>query len=442
LKYTTSSFIKAAVATHGLIYDYSKVSYINSVTKVIITCPIHGDFLKNPSTHLSGTGCTKCGNMKKGQYPKLKTLTQFKSDVLKKRNDIIFLPISHYSGVNEEITVSCVEHGEFTISAGKLLKLKNPCIECAKIYQSNIHKKIDTKNWIERVSLVHKYKYTYNYAKYTLADASIIITCPKHGNFEQFASNHLSGQGCPKCGHELRSSKIRTSRDEFIVRANKIHNSKFKYGNVTSYANKKIEIICPIHGLFLQNGNSHLRGCSCPYCAKDLVSIKNKSTTEEFVSKANKLHNDKYSYTKTKYTRSTEKVIITCPTHGDFVQRASHHLDGSGCSQCSSRGFSSTSPGLLYYLQVTSNTGEVVYKIGITNRSVEERFNLTDLAHITILFYKKFPKGSTANDYETAIKRKFHKYKYEGPDILSSGNSELFTLNFLEYVLEITSPKS
>lgn len=43
-KLDAESFIKKAIEKHGLIYDYSKVKYINSTTKVEIICPIHGSF--------------------------------------------------------------------------------------------------------------------------------------------------------------------------------------------------------------------------------------------------------------------------------------------------------------------------------------------------------------------------------------------------------------
>ena len=45
---------------HGNEYDYSQVEYINTNTKVIITCAIHGDFEQRPSGHLNGKGCALC----------------------------------------------------------------------------------------------------------------------------------------------------------------------------------------------------------------------------------------------------------------------------------------------------------------------------------------------------------------------------------------------
>lgn len=51
--------------------NYDEFIYVNSHTKSIIICPIHGKFLQNPSDHMNGKGCPECGGTKK------KTLEQF-----------------------------------------------------------------------------------------------------------------------------------------------------------------------------------------------------------------------------------------------------------------------------------------------------------------------------------------------------------------------------
>ena len=60
-KYTTEQFILKAREVHGWKYDYSKVDYKDSHTKVCIICPIHGEFWQKPDNHLNGWGCKKCG---------------------------------------------------------------------------------------------------------------------------------------------------------------------------------------------------------------------------------------------------------------------------------------------------------------------------------------------------------------------------------------------
>lgn len=59
-----------------------------------------------------------------------------------------------------------------------------------------------------------------------------------------------------------------------------------------------------------------------------------KIDTNEFIRMARLVHGDKYDYSRSAYTRGKDPIIIICPKHGVFVQRASDHLRGSGCSKC------------------------------------------------------------------------------------------------------------
>ncbi len=59
-KKTRDQFIEKAKETHGDKYDYSKVDYKNSKTKICIICPEHGEFWQFPSNHLHGWGCIMC----------------------------------------------------------------------------------------------------------------------------------------------------------------------------------------------------------------------------------------------------------------------------------------------------------------------------------------------------------------------------------------------
>ena len=65
-----------------------------------------------------------------------------------------------------------------------------------------------------------------------------------------------------------------------------------------------------------------------------------------------------------------------------FPQTPDTHLKGSGCPSCAVTGFDRNKPGTLYYLSI--NDGEA-YKIGITNRTVQQRYTNLDLESITIL---------------------------------------------------------
>lgn len=58
--YDTEIFIRKAKEVHGDKYDYSKVQYIESATKVEIICNKHGSFFQSPVKHLVGQGCSSC----------------------------------------------------------------------------------------------------------------------------------------------------------------------------------------------------------------------------------------------------------------------------------------------------------------------------------------------------------------------------------------------
>ena len=99
----------------------------------------------------------------------------------------------------------------------------------------------------------------------------------------------------------------RKTTEEFINEAKIIHGDKYDYSKVVYLGNKnKVEIICSIHGNFLQTPNSHLsKAQGCSSCAGVQIS-----TIENFIIKANKKHNNKYLYDKSIYKNSKSKIIL------------------------------------------------------------------------------------------------------------------------------------
>ena len=72
---------------HNNKYDYSKSIYLNTITKILITCPIHGEFFQTPYTHLRGSGCPECAlTLKSENYRNIKTYlyyVKFKNNIYK-----------------------------------------------------------------------------------------------------------------------------------------------------------------------------------------------------------------------------------------------------------------------------------------------------------------------------------------------------------------------
>lgn len=57
-------------------------------------------------------------------------------------------------------------------------------------------------------------------------------------------------------------------------------------------------------------------------------------TQDEFITKANAQHSNRYGYDNVVYVGSTKKVTVTCHKHGDFDIRAATHIAGQGCRKC------------------------------------------------------------------------------------------------------------
>lgn len=188
-------------------------------------------------------------------------------------------------------------------------------------------KPITTEEFIRQSEKVHGKKYDYSKVNYINNHTNINIICKLHGTFLQTPYKHLIGRGCQICGGSKKSNK-----KEFIEKAKKIHGDYYSY-EFADYVNNstKVKIICPVHNEYQQRPQDHINGQGCPKCVG-----KNK-TTEEFVKKANKIHNNKYNYSRTHYKNSKQKVIIICPEHGEFYQIPDGHVNGKkGCPRCHS----------------------------------------------------------------------------------------------------------
>lgn len=61
---TKDIFVQRANDIHNFQYIYDNSDFVNTRTKLTITCPIHGDFVQTPKNHLNGQGCPLCGKIK------------------------------------------------------------------------------------------------------------------------------------------------------------------------------------------------------------------------------------------------------------------------------------------------------------------------------------------------------------------------------------------
>lgn len=183
-------FIEKANIKHGGKYSYHHVNYINAHDKVLITCPIHGDFLQTPNSHLNGKGCPKCnGGVSKTNKEFIEKAKQIHGD----KYDYSKV---EYVDSKTKVCIICPKHGEFWQTPDKHINSKQGCPNCCK------NKKYTTETFINEC----KNKFGENFIDYSKViyvnrNADIMLKCKKCG--KEFAANphnHLKrGDGCPVC---------------------------------------------------------------------------------------------------------------------------------------------------------------------------------------------------------------------------------------------------
>lgn len=212
--FDTKSFIEFSNKIHANKFDYSRFEYKNAKTASYIICPIHGEFLQKPDHHTrkNSIGCPAC---------------------------VLARKIYLFSNPKNRGTRAVVSFDEF----------------------------------LTRATQKYGKKFTYCEDGYSgLGGNKIKIYCPIHGEFFLKPCNHLlSETGCGKCGKDKKNISKTHSYDLCVKQMNSKHNNKYIYPsyNRNFYINKKskIDIICPIHGLFQLTSQKHLSKSGCFKCA-------------------------------------------------------------------------------------------------------------------------------------------------------------------------------
>jgi very-short-patch-repair endonuclease len=100
LKKTNEQFINESNIVHDNKFSYDKVEYVKNQIKVIITCPIHGDFRQTPLSHLQGNGCLNCseskGEKKIARYLDKNGISYYRQHKFDDCKNIFQLPFDFY----------------------------------------------------------------------------------------------------------------------------------------------------------------------------------------------------------------------------------------------------------------------------------------------------------------------------------------------------------
>ncbi len=130
--------------------------------------------------------------------------------------------------------------------------------------------------------------------------------------------------------------------NEFLLRLSRRDDGGLFYDySLVEYTSclNKIKIVCPLHGEFEQLPGNHTSNHNCRKCGSIIqtqTSIQNNNSysTETYLLALTSIRNDKgnyYKYDKVIY-KAGNKIIISCPIHGNFLQDPLEHLHSNhGC---------------------------------------------------------------------------------------------------------------
>lgn len=227
---------------------------------------------------------------------------------------------------------------------------------------------------------------------------------------------------------------------EFIEKARGIHGNTYDYTH-TQYVKSDVPttIHCTTHGPFRQRPSDHLRGQGCPACGKVSGGLVRRVGVEMFVVNAQRIHRDKYDYSKVVYINTHTPVIITCPKHGDFTQKPNTHISsGCGCPVCARENHPGRymehrfgtaipleQPGVFYVIRF-KNASEVFIKIGITTTTAKQRHTGKHTGYSMEVLREEKMTLHQALMKETLVKNQLAEYRYH-PALLKEGKTECFS---------------
>lgn len=147
---TKEEFIKRSSIVHNNKYDYSLSNYTGIDNKVIIICPIHGEYKKTPHLHLlDKRGCGKCTKNRMREYFSHKDI--FVDKARKIHGDRYDYDKVSYINNQTNVIVTCKIHGDFNILPNNHTSKKSGCPICSFSKNEDLIANILQSNRIEYI---------------------------------------------------------------------------------------------------------------------------------------------------------------------------------------------------------------------------------------------------------------------------------------------------
>ena len=208
------TFLSQAKEIHGDKYDYSKVEWKNTYTKITIICPTHGEFNQIPQNHIRlKCGCRKCGRLiAKSKVNKYNT-EYFIKHAKKAHGDKYDYSKTKCFNATDKVEINCPIHGKFKQDANQHL-MGHGCPDC-NFDKMAKDRAMGKELFIHKSKELFGDKFNYSKVKYINGQTHVCLICPEHGEFEVTPNNHLSKKsGCPTCNESKLERELASILDE------------------------------------------------------------------------------------------------------------------------------------------------------------------------------------------------------------------------------------
>jgi hypothetical protein len=236
----------------------SESLFINSETKLIINCSVHGRLSNTPKSFLK-YGCLACK-----KENNVKSLDKTSQMILKLEGlypDKYDYSVFNYTSSSSKVDIICKTHGHFSKVVSTLLR----GIGCNKCSQEKRSLKITTESFIKKIEAKYPCKFTFDKTVYTGSINPATITCVVHGDITKTAFSFYR-LGCNRC--QLDDKYFQTSL--FLDKFEKVHDkSKYDLTNlVYKGSHSLVTLSCNKHGEFTKPAYRVLQSINpCPKCS-------------------------------------------------------------------------------------------------------------------------------------------------------------------------------
>jgi hypothetical protein len=269
--------------------------------------------------------------------------------------------------------------------------------------------------------------------KYVRNSAKVSLICPKGHQFNPTPKIFKKGYGCPKCSGCCPEQ----AREEF---EQLVRERGFSKGVGYKYVNSKtvkVSLMCPRGHQVRMIPSDFKSGYGCLKCSGCCPEQARKEFDRLIVERGfNKGPDFIYVNYKT-------RVPLICEHGHHFKINPNSFKHGKGCPGCRmgrlKSGFNQCLPAALYYIVFYPQPSRAVYKIGITNRTADDRYRYCRTPY-QILMEKHFESGADCFDEEIKIIRKYRDHRCKDEPVDGLKNKELFDIDVLGLDFELHPP--